>query len=80
MEDLDFLEAMACVGGCVGGPLTVENNFVAQQRIKKLTEKWQKNRNNNKVPGEDEEQGMYNKMELDGRDGKSVWKEVTQWN
>jgi len=45
MEDLDFLEAMACVGGCVGGPLTVENNFVAQQRIKKLTEKWQKNKN-----------------------------------
>ncbi|NLT83961.1 ferredoxin, partial [Coprothermobacter proteolyticus] len=63
--DLDFLEAMACVGGCVGGPLTVENNFVAQQRIKKLTEKWQKDRNNNKVPAKDEEQGIYNKMELE---------------
>lgn len=70
MEDLDFLEAMACVGGCVGGPLTVENNFVAQQRIKKLTEDWQKNKNNNKVPGEDEEQGMYNKMAL----GRVRWK------
>lgn len=70
MEDLDFLEAMACVGGCVGGPLTVENNFVAQQRIKKLTEKWQKDRNNNKVPAKDEEQGIYNKMEL----GRARWK------
>ncbi|WP_018962522.1 [Fe-Fe] hydrogenase large subunit C-terminal domain-containing protein [Coprothermobacter platensis] len=42
MEDLDFLEAMACVGGCVGGPLTVENNFVAQQRIKRLSERMQR--------------------------------------
>jgi len=60
MEDLDFLEAMACVGGCVGGPLTVENNFVAQQRIKKLTEKWQKNKNSGgKEPAEDEYQKKY---------------------
>jgi len=60
MEDLDFLEAMACVGGCVGGPLAVENNFVAQQRIKKLTEKWQKNKNSGgKEPAEDEYQKKY---------------------
>lgn len=34
--DLDFVEALACTGGCVGGPLTVENNFVAKIKIKKL--------------------------------------------
>ena len=36
MTDIDFVEALACVGGCVGGPLNVENNFVAKARIKKL--------------------------------------------
>ena len=28
---------MACPGGCVGGPLTFENPFVARTRIKKLS-------------------------------------------
>ncbi len=36
MNDIDFVEGLACVGGCVGGPLNVENNFVAKSRIKKL--------------------------------------------
>lgn len=36
--DLDFVEALACTGGCVGGPLNVENNFVAKIKIKKLAE------------------------------------------
>ena len=39
MTDIDFVEALACVGGCVGGPLNVENNFVAKARIKKLRTK-----------------------------------------
>ncbi len=37
MTDIDFVEALACPGGCVGGPLNVENNFVAKGRIKKLS-------------------------------------------
>ena len=37
MEDIDFVEGLACVGGCVGGPLNVENNFVAKGRIQKLS-------------------------------------------
>ena len=37
MGDIDFVEGLACVGGCVGGPLNVENNFVAKGRIKKLS-------------------------------------------
>jgi len=36
LGDIDFVEALACTGGCVGGPLNVENNFVAKTRIKKL--------------------------------------------
>lgn len=36
LSDLDFFEGLACVGGCVGGPLVFENNFVAQARLKKL--------------------------------------------
>ncbi|MDR3121209.1 MAG: 4Fe-4S dicluster domain-containing protein [Clostridiales bacterium] len=34
--ELDFIELNACVAGCVGGILTVENPYVANTRIKKL--------------------------------------------
>ncbi|MBE7035033.1 MAG: 4Fe-4S dicluster domain-containing protein [Ruminococcaceae bacterium] len=36
--DIDFVEALACTGGCVGGPLNVENTFVAKTKIKKLAQ------------------------------------------
>ena len=36
-DGVKFVEAGACIGGCVGGPLTVENGFVAETKIKKLT-------------------------------------------
>lgn len=35
LEDVDFIEALACTGGCLGGPLTVENVYVAKTRLKK---------------------------------------------
>ncbi len=31
--DIDFIEALCCSGGCVSGPLTVENGYVAKMRI-----------------------------------------------
>ncbi len=34
LKDVDFLEAYACVTGCVGGPLNVENPFIAKSRIR----------------------------------------------
>lgn len=34
--DLDFIELNACSGGCVGGPLTVANPFIAQARLQSL--------------------------------------------
>ncbi|MHB1315623.1 MAG: [Fe-Fe] hydrogenase large subunit C-terminal domain-containing protein [Christensenellales bacterium] len=38
LENLDFLEGLACTGGCVGGPLMFENPFVGKTRICKLSE------------------------------------------
>lgn len=32
LDDVDFIEACACTGGCLGGPLTVENLYVARNR------------------------------------------------
>jgi len=37
MDDIQYVEALSCTGGCVGGPLTAENNFVANARIKRLS-------------------------------------------
>ncbi len=37
-SDLEYFEGRACTGGCVGGPLTVENSFVAGNRMRKLAE------------------------------------------
>lgn len=37
LDDLEFLEGMACIGGCVGGPLTLENPFIARNRLKALS-------------------------------------------
>jgi len=38
LADVDFLEAQACVGGCIGGPLTPENPFVARANIKAMAD------------------------------------------
>lgn len=34
--DMDYIEVLACVGGCVGGVLTVENPFITRRRIRDL--------------------------------------------
>lgn len=34
--DVDFIEGLACVNGCLGGPLTVEDSFVAANRMSKV--------------------------------------------
>jgi hypothetical protein len=33
-KNLVFIEAMACPAGCIGGPLTVENPYIAKTRLK----------------------------------------------
>lgn len=34
LSHIDFVEASACVGGCIGGPLNVENSYVAKAKLK----------------------------------------------
>ena len=36
LHDLDFVELNACIGGCVGGALNVENPFIAKARLRSL--------------------------------------------
>lgn len=37
-HDVDYIECLVCHGGCVGGPLTVENPFVARIMTRKLVQ------------------------------------------
>ena len=39
LKDVDYIEVLACTGGCVGGALTVENRYVAEHRMKQRIEK-----------------------------------------
>lgn len=36
LADIEYVEALACPGGCVGGPLTAENSFVARARLERI--------------------------------------------
>ena len=36
LQDLVFFEGAACTGGCVGGPLTFENGYVARNAVQAL--------------------------------------------
>ena len=38
MNGLEFFEGAACTGGCVGGPLNFENNYVARNWIRHLVD------------------------------------------
>lgn len=33
--DVDFIEALACMGGCVGGPLTILNGYVGKNYVRR---------------------------------------------
>lgn len=34
LKNIEYIELLSCAGGCIGGPLTVENHFVAEARMK----------------------------------------------
>lgn len=38
LSEIEYIEAQACVGGCVGGVLTVENPFITRRRIRLLAQ------------------------------------------
>lgn len=40
---IDFIEALACPEGCLGGPLTVENPFISKGNLKNEIEQIEKN-------------------------------------
>lgn len=39
LSDIDYIECQACIGGCIGGALTVENHYVARVKLRRLSEK-----------------------------------------
>lgn len=36
LNDIEYLECLICPDGCIGGPLTVENRYIAQSNINRL--------------------------------------------
>lgn len=38
LRDVEFIEANSCIGGCIGGPLTVANRYSAKTRLTRYTE------------------------------------------
>ncbi len=38
LKDVEFIEALACVSGCTGGPLNVENEFIANSKIRNIAD------------------------------------------
>jgi len=36
LKDIEYLECLICPDGCIGGPLTVENRFVAMSNVNRL--------------------------------------------
>ncbi|HWS42332.1 MAG TPA: [Fe-Fe] hydrogenase large subunit C-terminal domain-containing protein [Pseudoflavonifractor sp.] len=55
LPEADFIELNACVQGCVGGCLTVENPYAARMRIKKLMKGLPVSRNRFTLQGADRE-------------------------
>jgi iron only hydrogenase large subunit-like protein len=41
LQDVDFVEVQACFGGCVGGPLNIQNLFAARVNLKNMVTKYQ---------------------------------------
>lgn len=44
LDNIDYIEALACPEGCLGGPLTVENPFIAKVNLKNEVEKIRRSR------------------------------------
>lgn len=42
LEDVEFIECSACLGGCIGGPLLIQNSFIAKNRIMNYVKKAEK--------------------------------------
>ena len=40
LRDVDFIELQSCIGGCVGGPLNIQNLFVGRVRLRHMVKKY----------------------------------------
>jgi iron only hydrogenase large subunit-like protein len=40
LQDVDFVEVQACLGGCVGGALQIQNFFAARMKLKSMVNKY----------------------------------------
>ncbi|MFZ5591731.1 MAG: (Fe-S)-binding protein [Bacillota bacterium] len=52
LEDIDYLEAQACTGGCIGGCLVPQNPFVARVRMGNLARSRQRVESGHMFPAE----------------------------
>lgn len=50
LDNIDFLEVLACPEGCLGGPLTVENPFIAKVNLNNEIEKIENNQAHSMLP------------------------------
>ncbi|MGL4799145.1 MAG: [Fe-Fe] hydrogenase large subunit C-terminal domain-containing protein [Cellulosilyticaceae bacterium] len=49
LSNIQYIEALACTGGCLGGALTIENPFVSRYTLKKFMDHDQKHTLNEKL-------------------------------
>jgi iron only hydrogenase large subunit-like protein len=40
LKDVDFMELQSCIGGCVGGPLNIQNLFVGRVKLRQMVKKY----------------------------------------
>lgn len=68
LAGVDYIEGLACAGGCIGGPLTVENRFVAEHRMKqRLKIMRQEDGKNGKQPRQ-----SFDEAELGGAERRAI--------
>ena len=68
IKHVDFIEAMACPGGCVGGALTVENPYISKARIIRKAGKIEDRERRGRLPA-----GSVTKL---GMEGEILQKEI----
>ena len=59
LSDLVYFEGNACMGGCVGGPLMFENNYVAKNSLRQLVDAMPKS-----DPGQNVSRGLMQRYPL----------------
>ncbi|HBN84600.1 MAG TPA: ferredoxin, partial [Clostridiales bacterium] len=53
LHGVEFIEALACTGGCLGGPLTVENPYVAKTILRNKADNQQPKKTRMEIPEEE---------------------------